>query len=122
MHLVVAAVTQMEEDLSATSAEFILSIAVFILILGVVPLARTSISEVKGGKVYRSLDVLPQVTSRAVSRKFRSLSYRCLWSERSWPLRAKASNCKLLHLSLDVLLGIKCCVCLIGSRALQAAG
>jgi len=62
MHFTPAAVAQMEEDLSATSAEFSLSIAVFILGLGVVPLAWSSISEVKGRKVCRCCDVLPQAT------------------------------------------------------------
>ena len=68
MNLIIAAVAQMEEDLSATSAEFSLSIAVFILVLGVGPLAWSSISEVKGRKVCRSFDVLPRANGdRAIS-------------------------------------------------------
>ena len=59
MHSILAAVAQIEKDLSATSAEFSLSIAVFMLVLGIVPLAWTSISEVKGRKVYRSFHVPP---------------------------------------------------------------
>ncbi|KAF9446366.1 MFS general substrate transporter [Macrolepiota fuliginosa MF-IS2] len=45
------AVEEMEEDLPATSAQFSLSLSLFILVQGVVPLLWCAISEVKGRKL-----------------------------------------------------------------------
>ncbi|CAA7266027.1 unnamed protein product [Cyclocybe aegerita] len=45
------AVQEMEDDLSATSSQFSLSIAMFVLIQGLVPLVWSAVSEVKGRKV-----------------------------------------------------------------------
>lgn len=46
-----AAVQEMEADLPATSAQFSLSLSIFILIQGLMPLVWSAISEVKGRKV-----------------------------------------------------------------------
>jgi hypothetical protein len=48
----VAAVAAMEVDLSATSSQFSLSIALFIVVQGLIPLVWSAISEIKGRKVY----------------------------------------------------------------------
>jgi hypothetical protein len=49
-----AAVQEMHDSLGTTSEQFSLSISVFILLQGAMPLAWTAISEVKGRKVSRS--------------------------------------------------------------------
>lgn len=51
LHLFSAAVEDMEEQLPATSEQFSLSISLFILVQGTVPLMWCAISEVKGRKV-----------------------------------------------------------------------
>jgi hypothetical protein len=48
-----AAVEEMEKDLPATSSQFSLSISLFILFQGVMPLLWSAVSEVKGRKVSR---------------------------------------------------------------------
>ena len=49
-----AAVQEMHDSLGTTSEQFSLSISVFILLQGAMPLAWTAISEVKGRKVSRT--------------------------------------------------------------------
>jgi MFS family permease len=44
----------MHDSLGATSGQFSLSISIFILLQGVMPLVWTSISEIKGRKVSRT--------------------------------------------------------------------
>lgn len=51
-----AAVKEMELDLPATSAQFSMSLAIFILVQGVVPLAWSAISEIKGRRVGKGIE------------------------------------------------------------------
>ena len=53
-----AAVQEMHDSLGTTSEQFSLSISVFILLQGAMPLAWTAISEVKGRKVSRAKSIL----------------------------------------------------------------
>lgn len=46
-----AAVEEMERDLPATGDQFSLSLSLFILVQGVIPLVWSAISEIKGRKV-----------------------------------------------------------------------
>lgn len=58
-----AAVEEMERELPATNQQFSLSISLFILIQGTVPLLWTAISEVKGRKVGVFFFLMPLNTS-----------------------------------------------------------
>ena len=68
MFIYAAAVQEMHDSIGTTSEQFSLSISVFILLQGAMPLAWTAISEVKGRKVSQTksnlgLTIIPSAGS-----------------------------------------------------------